>query len=306
MPTQPKHSAPLQAAAPIPPVPVPAAAPSIPPVPVPAAAPSIPPVPVPAAVPSIPAVPLPIALQPKPPTPRSAVPPPFVAPQNPPITPDGFTVKQKALIGVAAGLTGIALAVFIYNKFWLVAENHERQESLNEGTSSSYANRIKMAFDNDGWWGTNVPALRKVLLEIPHKRLWEKIKTSYRKLAKGKHLLTDMEDELTTTEWLEMQAIFSTLPSGASGESTERQFSAISIAKRLNAAFNNVWFGFLTDVDNDAVNKALEEVPRKREWENVKEAYQGEFAANLDNALDDALWDWYDGDWRLVIAGKPA
>ncbi len=221
------------------------------------------------------------------------------------VSESGMSFQQKMILGSALGLTGLALIYFVHNKYWAIRENKTRDDSLEEGTSEDYANRIKMAFDNDGWWGTDVPALRVVMLDIPNIRVWENIKKDFRKLSAGAHLLTEMEKELTKTEWLEMQAIFSTLPSGSSGESG-RTFDAGSIAKRINAAVNNVWFGFWTDVDNDAIDKALVEVPTKRDWEDVKDAYQRKYTADLEDVLDDALWEWYGEDWEAVIESKPA
>lgn len=216
----------------------------------------------------------------------------------------GMTFKQKVTLGVALGLTGVGLTYFLYNKYWVVQERRERADSLEDGTASSYANRLQMAFDNDGWWGTNVPAVRRVLLDIPNADLWKGVIKSYRNITKGSDLLTDMQDELTTTEWLEMQAIFSTLPAG-SGSGTLRQFNPLSIAKRINAAIKNVWFGFWEDVDNDAVDKALEEVPTKRDWRDVATSYLQEFSVRIEDDLNAALWKWYGEDWEAVIQAKP-
>ncbi len=41
-----------------------------------------------------------------------------------------------------------------------------------EGSSADFAKRIEMAFENDGWPGTDEEALRDVIRQIPPSRRW--------------------------------------------------------------------------------------------------------------------------------------
>ena len=45
-----------------------------------------------------------------------------------------------------------------------VVKRHEENNSVEDGSIASYAKSIKMAFDNDGWWGTDEQALRTTLI----------------------------------------------------------------------------------------------------------------------------------------------
>ena len=75
---------------------------------------------------------------------------------------------DKKVIRVAAYTLGSALAgaiLFftgrhIYRK---TVKNKEQNLSLDDNSQANFAKRLKMAFDNNGWWGTDVEAVRIVL-----------------------------------------------------------------------------------------------------------------------------------------------
>src|ERR1700761_2483903 len=47
--------------------------------------------------------------------------------------------------------------------------NKSESKSLNDDSSENLAKRLKMAFDNNGLWGTDVEQVRSVFMAIPSK-----------------------------------------------------------------------------------------------------------------------------------------
>jgi hypothetical protein len=79
-------------------------------------------------------------------------------------------------------------------------KKHEENNSVEDGSIASFAKSIKMAFDNDGWAGTDEEALRKILIQIPSIQAFNSVVKSYQKLY-NKSLMTDMESELNVSEY---------------------------------------------------------------------------------------------------------
>lgn len=85
-------------------------------------------------------------------------------------------------------------------------KKHEENNSVEDGDIASYAKSIKMAFDNDGWWGTDEQALRTTLISIPSKQTFNSVAKSYQRLY-NKSLMADMQSELNVSEYNEMVSI---------------------------------------------------------------------------------------------------
>ena len=215
----------------------------------------------------------------------------------------GLTVKEKiqySLLGVIV----LGGAVIVGRNWVKKAEaKTEQTRSLDDGSSATYAKQIKMAFENDGWWGTNKDQLRDTMRAIPSKSEFRKVITSYQKMYNSS-LLGDMQSELKSSEYNEMLAIVSAKPdTGADGKqiSTEQ---VQSWAKRLNAAFN-IAYGPFPGTDEEAIKAVFIEIPTQAVFQQVAYAYQQLFGSVLSEDLDSELEYWEYEPMMAVIKSKP-
>ena len=117
-----------------------------------------------------------------------------------------WTLKEKILFSLL-GVVVVGGTIYIGRKIILdKIANKEENKSFEDGTSATSAKQIKMAFENDGWPGTDTESLRSTLREIPSKEEFAKVVKSYQKLYNG-NLIKDMSDELQSTEYNEMLQI---------------------------------------------------------------------------------------------------
>lgn len=85
----------------------------------------------------------------------------------------------------------------------------ERQ-ALTEGNPAAFATQLKMAFENDNYfgWGTNEKVLFETLEAIPNWSTWLKVQKAYRDLNNGRNLAADLKEELDSEEYgMAMQII---------------------------------------------------------------------------------------------------
>ena len=68
-------------------------------------------------------------------------------------------------------------------------------EALEPGAAGHYAKRLKMAFDNDGWWGTDEEAVYRVMREIPTRSDYREVQRAYRRMYHNS-LNADLQSEL--------------------------------------------------------------------------------------------------------------
>lgn len=213
---------------------------------------------------------------------------------------DEMSLREKLLWSVlgAAGLTGLAIVVkkFVINKI----EDKAHEKSFEDGTPQTIAKQIKMAFENDGYWGTDIVTLRKVLTEIKSKAQLKKIFDAYTKEYQ-KNLYKDMSDELQTSEYNEMLQIIAAKPDKEGQASTTNQYTAW--AKRLKAAFDKT-YGFISGTDEKAIKAVFNEIPTQTAFIQVGKAYYKEFGENLITALKGELEVWEYGDYMKIITAK--
>ena len=132
-------------------------------------------------------------------------------------TKDDLTLKEKLLYSLI-GIGIVGGGIFFGRKLVLKGvANREEKKSFEDGTPATFAKQIKMAFDNDGWWGTDTEKLRSTLREIPSKQVFLKVQESYKKLYNS-NMITDMSDELQTTEYNEMLQIIAQKPDKTGGK----------------------------------------------------------------------------------------
>jgi hypothetical protein len=182
-------------------------------------------------------------------------------------------------------------------------KKHEENNSVEDGSIPSFAKSIKMAFDNDGWAGTDEEALRKILISIPSIQSFNSVVKSYQKLY-NKSLMTDMESELNVSEYNEMLAIIN-------GKKDTNKSTSINYAKqyetwarRLKSAFD-LTYGFIPATDEEAIKSVFIEIPTQGAFLQVAKVYQILFNANLMNDLKSELEYWEYAPMMKLITSKP-
>ncbi len=183
----------------------------------------------------------------------------------------------------------------------------EEKKSYEEGNEAAFAKQLKMAFDNDMWfgWGTDEAAIRKTLQAVPSKDVFRKVINSYQKLY-ARSLMKDMQDELTSTEYNEMLAIINAKPDSGNKLLTPMlsQNQYLSWAKRLKAAFD-ITYGPFPGTDEDAIKAVFMEIPTQAAFGQVALAYKKEYNDDLMKDLQSEL-EFYEITPMLnIIAKKP-
>jgi hypothetical protein len=183
-------------------------------------------------------------------------------------------------------------------------KKNEENTSVDEDSVANYAKGIKMAFDNDGWWGTDEDALRSVLSKIPSKVVFEKVMKSYQRLY-NKSLMAEMQSELNTSEYNEMLAIINSKTSPQKNGQvylSNKQYEGW--AKRLKSAFDKS-YGFIPGTDEEAVRAVFAEIPTRKAFAQVSSAYQFLYNKNLLNDLKSELEFWEYEPMMKIIINKP-
>ena len=218
---------------------------------------------------------------------------------------EDWTTKE-AILYTTGGI------VFLGGSFFLVRflvkkgiENKEQKSSFEDGTSATYAKGIKMAFENDGWPGTNTKELRRILREISSKEEFEKAVKSYKKLY-GSNLVKDMSNELQSSEYSEMLYILASKPQKMlpGGKTVLDQNNYKAWAKRLKAAFEKT-YGFISGTDEEAIKAVFTEIPTQAAFAEVAKTYQNENSSGLIDDLKGELEWWEYADYMKIITSKP-
>ncbi len=222
---------------------------------------------------------------------------------------DEFTLEEKIKYGII-GVIVLGGSFFIGRSIIRKARStSEEKKTYEEGNAATYAKQIKMAFENDMWWGwgTDEDALRRTLIAIPSKEEFRNVINSYQKLY-ARSLMADMKSDLSTSEYNEMLAIIATKPERGTAaiqiQSTPQQYQAW--AKRLRSAFNVSTWGFLPyGTDEDAIKTVFLEMPTQAALlETTKAYYQlygDDLMSDLKSELD--IWEW--ASMMSIMEKKP-
>ena len=213
---------------------------------------------------------------------------------------DTWTLKEKILFSLL-GVVVVGGTIYIGRKIILnKIANKEENKSFEDDTSATSAKQIKMAFENDGWPGTDTEALRNTLREIPSKEEFNKIVKSYQKLYNG-NLIKDMSDELQTTEYNEMLQILAAKPDKKGQAPSSVAYTAW--AKRMKAAFDKE-YGFFGGTDAEAIIAVFNEIPTQTAFVKVAMEYKRLYGTNmLDDMKSESEFGQYD-DWMKIITAK--
>lgn len=212
-----------------------------------------------------------------------------------------WTLKEK-LIYSLIGVVVIGGTIFLARKIILnKIANKEENKSFEDGTSATYAKQMKMAFENDGWPGTDTNMFRNTLRQISSKDEFNKVIKSYQKLYNS-NLIKDMSDELQSTEYNEMLQIIAAKPEKKGQVPTAVAYDAW--AKRLNAAFNKS-YGFMPGTDDNAIVAAFNEIPTQGAFIRVALAYKKLYGTNmLEDLKGESEFGQYE-EWMKIIVTKP-
>jgi hypothetical protein len=218
---------------------------------------------------------------------------------------DDFTLKDKIQYSLL-GIIVVGGAVII-GRNWIrhARSNNEERKTLDEGNAPTIAKQIKMAFDNDGWFGTDKDALRLAVRSIPSKDEFRKVMVSYQKLYNSS-LLGDMQKELKSSEYNEMLYIVSAKPETYS-PTGQRQLTTADLqgwAKRLNAAFN-ISYGPFPGTDEPAIKAVFLEIPTQEIFSQVAATYQSLYGNDLIADLKSELELWEYDPMMQIINSKP-
>lgn len=217
---------------------------------------------------------------------------------------NALTTKEKiqySLIGILV----LGGAVLIGRKLILRSvSNSEEAKTFESGSAAALAKQIKMAFDNDGWWGTDTKVLRQALRAIPSKQEFVQVLDSYNRLY-SRSMMRDMQEELKTTEYEEVLAILAVKPEkngGAVQPAGATQF--LSWAERLHAAFN-IYYGFIPGTDEDSIKAVFMEIPTQSDYQQVATLYQQTYGNDLLSDLKSELEFWEYSPMMQLITSKP-
>ena len=213
-----------------------------------------------------------------------------------------LTTREKIQYGLI-GLAVVGGAAFLINSLIKKSKsNLEERLTLEDGSAATFAKQLKMAFENDGWPGTDEETIRQVLRKVASKEDFQKVIDSYQRLYNDS-LLRDMKDELSSSEYSEMIAIISSKPDQNNG-STQAQGSTalqyVSWARRLKSAFD-----YFPGTDEDAIRAVFLEIPTQTDFQQVANSYRGEFGIDLMSDLRGELEFWEYAPMMKLITDKP-
>jgi hypothetical protein len=211
--------------------------------------------------------------------------------------PARLSIREK----IQYSLLGLALvggATFLAGRTIRKARaRSEQNKTLADGSAATSAKRIKMAFDNDGWWGTDKDALRLAIREISSKSEFRKVMKSYQKLYNS-NLLGDMQSELKSTEYSEMLSIVSVKPeTDQQGVIPITPHQVAAWAKRLKAAFD-IYYGPFPGTDEPAIRAVFIELPTQSIF---RQLYGGDLITELRSELE----SWEYAPMMQIILSKP-
>ena len=214
-----------------------------------------------------------------------------------------LTLREKIIYSLI-GIGMLGGGIFFGKKLVLKGvSNREEKKSFEDGSSATYAKQLKMAFDNDGWWGTDIEKVRSTFREIPSKQAFVSVQDSYKKLY-NTNLITDLSNELQSTEYNEMLEIIAEKPDKTGGKPISSTVKYEAWAKRLKAAFDKT-YGFLPGTDENAIKAVFNEIPTQKEFTMTGVAYIKLYGTNLITALKSELEVWEFSDYMNIIFAKP-
>lgn len=204
--------------------------------------------------------------------------------------------RARIIVGLSTlGLTGIS-AYFIHKWIRTIRSNKEEQSSFTLGSESTVAKQIKLAFENNGFWGTDVETLRQIFVNIPSLEFFEGVKRSYSRLYNS-ILIQDLSDELQSSEYNEFLSIIAS--KSGSVLNPHKLW-----ASRLKSAFDKR-YGWFYGTDEQAVMAVFIEIPTKLDYTTVEQVYFQTYGQTLEDALEDELNYFDRKELEQILNSKP-
>lgn len=212
-----------------------------------------------------------------------------------------------ATLSIVLGVSVVALIAFYFirRQIRIVRSNKTQTKSFGADKHATWAKQFMQAFANDVWWGmgTDESLIRQLMLAIPSQEDFDKVAVKYSLLTKGGNLITDMSDELSSTEYQEMLAIKSSKPKKAKdAKAGARIYDPKGWAKRVHAAVNYYW-GFMPGTDEEAIVAVFHEFPNQKAFYATAYEYKKFYGTSIWTDLDGDLD--YSLDWRALLKKKP-
>lgn len=216
---------------------------------------------------------------------------------------NGRAVASRLMLGFGIMGVGGIIAYFVVRKAKKERARHEQAKSFGKDIYATWAKQLKMAFDNDEWWGTDVPMVRYIIKKIPSKDDFDLVEKSYKKQY-HRELIPDMADELTKLEYDDMLTILKAKPQTLKdGQKPPKIYDPEGWARRFHNALDYTWLGFMTGTDEDAIRVLFQEIPTQKAFWATAHAYYRMYSVHLWDDLDGDL-DWTI-DWRALLKKKP-
>ncbi|TRU49815.1 MAG: hypothetical protein EWV91_07020 [Microcystis aeruginosa Ma_QC_Ca_00000000_S207] len=217
--------------------------------------------------------------------------------------PESSLSTQEKILWWSLAVAGVG-GVIYFGRKWVLSmrSDNEEKKSLDDGSSAAFAKRIKMAFDNDGWWGTNLTELRQALRQIPSKEVFRSTLDSYQTLF-NQSMLRDMTEELSSSEYNEMMQIVAGKPDKLV-KGAKAPVNTVSLAKRLKAAFDKT-YGFIPGTDTEAIKAVFSEIPTQTIYIQVGVSFFKEYGKHLADELKKELGSNGYYNMMKIITSKP-
>lgn len=213
---------------------------------------------------------------------------------------------MKTVVASFAAVAGMSLAaylIFLYARKKVRQKKAANQQSKSFGKDkhATWAKQLHQGIDS---WGTDESLIRRTLREIPSQEDFDKVIKSYNIQFEGANLIKDLTGDLSNYEYQEMMAIIKGKPLKAKGSEGKKIYDPKGWAKRLNAAVNYQWWGFMPGTDEEALKLVFQEIPTRKAFYETAKEYKKMFGVSLWADLDGDLdWSW---DYRAVLKRKPA
>jgi hypothetical protein len=220
--------------------------------------------------------------------------------------PPGALTDREKVIYTLLGIIVVG-GTFIFGRKLVrgIIANAEEKNTYKQGNPAMYAQQIKMAFENDGWPGTNMGALRDTIKAIPSIAEFKKVINSYQRLNNS-NMLLDMKGELKSTEYNEILAILATKPKTGTEAMpvtlSPEQYQ--SWAQRLKNAFD-IEYGPFPGTDEKAIKAVFMEIPTQAAFNQVALVYKQLYGNDLNADLKSELEFWEFPTYMKIITDKP-